>query len=71
MSVSIYQCVNLLVRTVPVSPSLSVVAPVVDAPVPPHASVTVALATPFPSNPIVIDSLVGATPRTPTPVLNI
>ena len=46
------------------------VAPVVDAPVPPHPSVTVVLATPFPLNSIV-DSLAGATPRAPTPVLNI
>ena len=68
--VSICGCVNLLVCTVPVPPSPTVVAPVVDTPVSPRPSVALVLATPFPPNPIV-DSLVGATPRTPTRVLNI
>ena len=45
--ISIYRCVNRLVRAVPVPSSLSVVALVVDTPVPPHASVTLVLATPF------------------------
>ena len=51
--VSICGCVNLLVRTVPVPPNLTVVAPVVDAPVSPHPSVTVVRATPFPPKPMV------------------
>ena len=63
-------CRPAMVRIAPVPPSLSVVAPVVATLVPPHPIVTLVLATPFPPNPIV-DSLVGATPRTPTPVLNI
>ena len=54
----------------PRSPQPECGRPVVDTPVPPHPTVTVVLATPFPPNPMV-DSLIGATPRTPTPVLNI
>ena len=68
--VSIFGCINLLVRTVPVPPSLSVVAPVVNAPVAPHSNAVLVLATPFPPNPGV-DSLIGAIPRAPTTVLNI
>ena len=68
--VPIHRCVKLLVRTVPVPLSLSVVAPVVDTPVSPRPGGALVLATPFPPNPLV-GSLVGATPRTPTPVLNI
>ena len=66
--VPIHRCVDLLVLTTPVSPSLTLVAPVIASPVPPNPIAdSLAYATPIPPNPAVNSRSPSQYSRRPTP----